>query len=78
MLVLLACISHFDSSTFFFFVQQFHLTSWSGDGGEISPANSQEFYRKIRLVRLLTPLSPLSEVLRFKKNEHIRGKRKFV
>lgn len=65
MLVLLACISHLDSSSICFSVQQFHLISWGGGGGEISPANSGEFYRKIRLVRLLTPLSPLSEVLRF-------------
>lgn len=68
MLVLLTCISHLDSSTICFFLQQFHLTSYSGDGGEISQANSEEFYSKIRLARLLTPLSPLSEVLRFKKN----------
>lgn len=65
MLVLLACISHLDSSTICFFVQQFHLTSWGGSGGEMSPANSQEFYRKIKLVRLLIPLSPLGEILRF-------------
>lgn len=59
-------------------MKQFYLTSWGGGGGEISPANSQEFYRKVRLVRLLTPLSPLSSVLRLKKNEHILGKRKFI
>lgn len=67
-MVLLAYISHLGFGINCFFVKQFHVTSQEEKQKQI-PKNSLNkltgIYRKIGLVRLQTPLSPLSEVLRF-------------
>lgn len=63
MLALLACISH--SCTICFFVQQFHFPGKTNRPNKhtkkILPNKFTGIYRKRRLVRVLTPLSPLSE-----------------